>query len=311
MDETPTHRTGPIKVPVGSRPNGHPSSLKSTKRGNCDPGAAYGLRPSKSSMIHRWRAVAAAALACWPASALGQSVTFTPQTRVFVAYSVNIDYVQNLPFEVIRDQPRSPFFTLDSGLFGFEASLERGVRRHLGVKVSVSGYVDPIRGTASYCQAASCAVSLGREDDTSALFVTAGPVFTTRETKHTSWFAHALVGAVRSRSTFRLSGTDIQYIPMPVHQLPDTLILTNSAGFGQPSTLSESDRFSDIALAATLGGGFDKRIGRRVQFRMSVDWDPTFVSRPKFTTNTEGSVLPSERHVQDHLRLSLGVVWQF
>jgi hypothetical protein len=262
-------------------------------------------------MVHRWSVVAAALLACWPAAALGQSATFTPQTRVFVGYSFNIDFVEDLPYAVIRDQPKSPFFSNGSGPYGFEASVERGLRRHLGIKVSVSGYFDPFRGTASYCQASSCAVSLNWEDDASALYFTMGPVITARETKRTTLFAHALVGAVRSSSTFRLSGTSVSYVPMPVHQLPDTLILVSSTGFGQPSSLSESDRFSDIGLAATFGGGFDVRIARRLQIRTSVDWDPTFLSRAKLTTNPESSFLPFERRKQSHGRLSLGVVWRF
>jgi hypothetical protein len=243
-----------------------------------------------------------------PASAQAQNVTFTPHTRLFVSYSVNADYVPNLPFMVIADQPRSPFFSLDAGLFGFEVSLERSIRPHVGLQVSVSGYVDPIRGHASYCQPGSCAVSVPWTDDTSALFVTAGPVFTMRETRRTSWFVHALVGVVRSRSMFTLTGSDIQYAPTPG---PDTLILVNSTGFGQPATLSETDRFADVALAATLGGGFDRQMGRRLQFRMSIDWNPTFVSRPQFATNAEAKILPSDLHMQNHLRLSLGLVWRF
>ena len=261
-------------------------------------------------MSHRWKALATAALALWPGLAFAQATTFVPQTRLFAGYSVSVDYVPNLPYQAIVDQPRSPFFSLDSGLYGFELSFERDIRRHVGVQVSVSGYADPIRGSASYCQASSCAVSLHWNDDTRALFVTVGPVFTFRETKRTSWFAHALVGAVRSHSTFTLSGTDIQYVPMPVHELPDTLILFNSAGFGHPASLTERDTFSDVALAATLGGGFDVRMGRRLQFRTSIDWSPTFVTRPVFTTSF-GPPVPYERHLQNHVRLSLGLVWRF
>jgi hypothetical protein len=262
-------------------------------------------------MAHRWRVVAAAALAWWPAAAFGQDAAFTPQTRLFVGYSFNIDFVEDLPYAVIRDQPKSPFFSNGSGPYGFEFSVERGLRPHLGVKASVSGYFDPFRGTASYCQPSSCAVSLNWEDDASALYFTMGPVVTVRDTKRTTLFAHALVGAVRSSSTFRVSGANITYTPMPVTRLPDTLILFNSTGFGRPATLSEGDRFSDIGLAATVGGGFDVRIGRRLQIRTSVDWDPTFLSRATLTTNSEGSLIPTERRTQSHERLSLGVVWRF
>ena len=51
---------------------------------------------------------------------------------------VNADYVANVPFTIIVDQAVAPFFSLGSGPFGFEASIERGLRGHFGVKASVS-----------------------------------------------------------------------------------------------------------------------------------------------------------------------------
>lgn len=41
-----------------------------------------------------------------------------------------------------------------------------------------------------------------------------------------------------------------------------------------------------------------------------MDWNPTFLSRPKHITNTEFAGIPSERGMQSHVRLSFGVVWQ-
>jgi hypothetical protein len=41
-----------------------------------------------------------------------------------------------------------------------------------------------------------------------------------------------------------------------------------------------------------------------------MDWNPTFLSRPKHATNTKLAGVPSERGMQSHARLSLGVVWQ-
>lgn len=261
-------------------------------------------------MFHRLSILAATAIVCWPVVSSGQSVTPPKHTRVFGAYSVNADYVENVPFAIVVDQPASPFFSLGSGPFGFEASIERGLRGHLGVKASVSGYFDPFRGTASWCQPPSvCAVSLALEDDASAMYFMAGPVITARENKRTALFAHLMVGAVRSSSTFRLAGADVEYVTNPT-ALPDTFILVSSTPFGQPSTLSYTDHFSDVGLAATLGGGFEVRIARHLQFRTSMDWDPTFLSRPKITTNTELAVTPSERRMQSHARISLGLVWQ-
>lgn len=264
-------------------------------------------------MFSRLRVVATAAILCWPAASFGQNSapeSDKPTTRVFGAYSFNADYVANLPFAIIVDQPVSPFLSHGSGPFGFEASIERGLRGHLGVKASVSWYLDQFRGTASYCQPPStCAVRLPFEDDATSLYLTAGPVITAREGKRTAVFAHALVGAVRSSSTFRLAGNGVEYVENPT-SLPDTLILVTSTPFGQPTTLSYTDHLSDIGLAAALGGGFDIRLARRLQLRTSMDWNPTFLSRPKHTTNTEFASAPSERGMQNHTRLSLGVVWQ-
>jgi hypothetical protein len=261
-------------------------------------------------MFHRLSTIAATAVICWPAVLSGQSVTPPQPTRVFGAYSMNADYVENVPVAIVVNQDVSPFFSHGSGPYGFEASIEHGLRGHLGVKASVSGYFDPFRGTASYCQPSTiCAVSLTLEDDASAMYFVAGPVITARENKRTALFAHMMVGAVRSSSTFRLAGTDVQYIADPT-TLPDTFVLVTSTPFGQPSTLSYTDHFSDVGFAATLGGGFEVRTARRLQFRTSIDWDPTFLSRPKIATNTELAVIPSERRLQSHLRISVGLVWQ-
>ena len=261
-------------------------------------------------MFRQLEAVATTVILCWPAVSSGQCSAPAPTTRVFGAYSINADFVTDLPFAIIVDQAVSPFFSHGSGPFGFEASIERGVRGHLGVKASVSRYTDPFRGTASFCQPGSCAVSLVFEDDASAVYFVAGPVFTARERKRTALFAHVLVGAVRSSSTFRLAGDNVEYLANPT-ALPDTLILVTSTPFEESPTLSYTDHFSDVGLAATIGGGFDVRLARRLQFRTSIDWDPTFLARPKATTNTELATVPSERRKQSHGRLSLGVVWQF
>ena len=115
--------------------------------------------------------------------------------------------------------------------------------------------------------------------------------------------------AVRSSSTFRLAGNNVEYVENPT-SLPDTLILVTSTPFGQPSTLSSTDHLSDVGLAAAFGGGFDIRLAHRLQLRTSMDWNPTFLSRPTHTTNTAFARVPSEHGMQSHARLSLGVVWQ-
>ena len=251
------------------------------------------------------------AIPIWPALSSGQSSAPAPTFRVFVAYSLNADYAAK-PFFIIFNQPVSPFLSVGGGAYGFEASIERGLRGHLGLKASVSRYVDPFRGAASYCQppfASICAVRVPFRDDTSALYVTAGPVITAREHKRTSLFAHALVGAVRSSSTFSLSGNNLEYVVNPT-SLPSWLIVVTGQPFGQPNSVSYGDHLSDVGLAAAVGGGIDRKLAHRLQFRASVDWNPTFLSRPNLSTNTAVAVVPSERGMQSHTRLSLGVVWQ-
>ena len=141
------------------------------------------------------------------------------------------------------------------------------------------------------------------------MYFTAGPVLTAREGKRTSVFAHALVGAVRSSSTFNLSGTNVEYVQNPT-SLPSQLIVFTGQPFGQPSSVSYTDHFSDIGLATTLGGGVDVRLAHRLQFRASMDWNPTFLSRPERSAHTDVVVVPSARGMQGHTRISVGVVWQ-
>ena len=253
--------------------------------------------------------VATTAMLFWPALSSGQSSSQEPATRVFGAYSASADWAA-VPVLIVVDQPVSPFLAVGGGPYGFEASIERGLAAHLGLKASVSRYVDPFHGTVAYCQPSSiCAIGVPFKGDTSALYVTAGPVFTAREHKRTSVFAHVLIGAVRSRSTFSFSGANVEYVVKPT-SLPTWLIVATRQPLGQPNSVSYGDHLSDVGLTAALGGGIDRTLAHRLQFRLSADWHPTFLSRPKPTTNTEFATVPIERGMQPHVRLSLGVVWQ-
>jgi len=262
-----------------------------------------------NAMLRSFRLVATTAILLWPALSSGQSSVPEPATRIFGSYSVNADYIA-VPFLIVFNQPVSPFLATGGGAYGFEASIERRLHGHLGLKASVSWYSDPFHGIVSYCQPPFiCATRVPYRDDTSALYVTAGPTITARENKRTSVFAHALVGAVRSTSTFSMSGTDLEYVVNPT-SLPSWLIVFAGEPFGQPNSVSYGDHLSDVGLAASLGGGFDRKLSNRLQFRVSMDWDPTFLARPKTSTNAAVVVVPIERGRQSHIRLSLGLVWQ-
>ena len=76
------------------------------------------------------------------ALAQGQSANL-PRYEFFGGYSVNADYVRNLPVLLALDQKVSPFFSLGSGPYGFEFSVKRYVRNGLGLKTDFSGYYDP------------------------------------------------------------------------------------------------------------------------------------------------------------------------
>ena len=262
-----------------------------------------------NAVLRGFNLVATIFILFWPALSAGQSSAPAPAIRVSGAYSASADWAA-VPFLFVVNQPVSPFLSVGGGPYGFEVSIEREVRGHLGLKASISRYIDPFRGTVAYCQPPfTCAIGVPYRGDTSALYATAGPVVTAREHKRTSLFAHALVGAVRSSSTFSLSGNNLEYVENPT-SLPTWLVVVSSQPFGRPNSVSYGDHLSDVGLTAALGGGIDRTLAHRLRFRVSGDWNPTFLSRPKHTTNAERDMVPSERGMQPHVRFSLGVVWQ-
>jgi hypothetical protein len=128
-------------------------------------------------------------------------------TRIFGAYSVNADYVENVPFAIVVDQPVSPFFSLGSGPYGFEASIERGAARAPRRESQRIRVFRSVSWNGSWCQPPSiCAVSLAFEDDASAMYFNGRSSDHRARNKRTSLFAHVMAGAVHSSSTFRLMG---------------------------------------------------------------------------------------------------------
>jgi hypothetical protein len=240
--------------------------------------------------------------------------------EVFGGYSVNADYVQNVPAIFVVDQKGSPFFSHGSGPTGFEASVRHDVRNGLGIKVDVSGYSDTFSpGPAAYCQPASssatgivCGTGLTFQATGRAFYVTAGPEWKIRRGKRFVPFAHTLAGIVYTRSTFSMSGSDVQY----TNPFSGGVLLFTSAGFPQDRNIHYADAHADAGLALAIGGGFDIRLSKRIGLRAAMDYDPTFLVRPvspDLTPNSEGRVAlrpaSNERQRQDHLRLSIGMVW--
>ena len=239
--------------------------------------------------------------------------------EVFGGYSANADYVQNRFAILVADQKVSPFFSHGSGPTGFEASFKLDVRNGLGIKVDVSGYSDTFTpGPAAYCQTdgsssgIACGTGLTFRATSRAFYVTGGPEWKVRRDKRFSPFAQALVGIVSTQSSFTMSGSDVQY----TNPFTGGVLLFTSAGFPAERSLHYADAHADAGLALAIGGGFDIRLGTRLGLRAAMDYDPTFLVRPVFpdlTPDAEGRVhlqpASNERQRQDHVRLSIGMVW--
>src|SRR6476620_10904132 len=239
--------------------------------------------------------------------------------EVFGGYSGNADDVQNRPAILVVDQKVSPFFSHGSGPTGFEASFKHDVRNGLGIKVDVSFYSDTFPpGPEAYCQpdgtpaGSTCGTGLTFQATGRALYVTAGPEWKIRRGKRFAPFAQALVGVVSTRSTFMMSGSEVQY----TNPFTGGVLLFTSGGFSPDRSIHYADRHADAGLALAIGGGFDIRLSKRLGLRAVMDYDPTFLVRPVFpdlTPDAEGRVhlrpASNERQRQDHARLSIGIVW--
>src|SRR5690349_16665732 len=216
--------------------------------------------------------------------------------EVFGGYSVNADYVQNRFAIPVVDQKVSPFFSHGSGPTGFEASFKHDMRNGLGIKVDVSGYFDTFPpGPAAYCQPASsptgiaCGTGLTFQATGRAFYVTAGPEWKIRRDKGFAPFAHALAGMVYTRSTFMMSGSDVQY----TNPFTGGVLLFTSGGFPPDRSIHYADAHADTGLTLAIGGGFDIRLSKRIALRAAMDYDPTFLIRPvlpDLTPDAQGHV---------------------
>ena len=236
-----------------------------------------------------------------------------PHFELFGGYSVNADFVTDRPVLVIADQKVSPFYSHGSGPTGFEVSFKRYLRGSLGIKADLSSYSDQFpRGNATYCQPTGCGTGLAADATSRAFYLTAGPEWKFRRDKRFSPFAQTLAGIIHARSRFMMVGSDVQY----GNPFTGGLILFNNAGFPKERMITYSDSSADTGLALSIGGGFDIRLSKRLSFRVEMDYAPTFLVRPVIQDpilNAQGRVFPqttpSERNRQDHVRLTMGIVW--
>jgi len=244
-----------------------------------------------------------------------------PGIKITLGYSVNADYVSSRPALLISDQKVSPFFSHGSGPTGFETSFKRYVRNGLGIKADLSSYSDSFPpGKAAYCQPATsatgiaCGTGLTFEAKGRAYYLTAGPEWKFRREKRFALFAQVLGGIVHARSKFAMSGADVQY----ANPFTGGVLLFTSAGFQPDRKITYSDSQASTGLALSMGGGFDTRLSKRLGLRVAMDYAPTFLARPvipDLTADAQGRVslpppMPAERTTQDHVRLTVGLVWR-
>jgi hypothetical protein len=231
----------------------------------------------------------------------------------FGGYSVNADYVKNRQVLLALDQKVSPFFSLGSGPAGFEFSLKRNIRNGLGVKGDFAGYYDPFPpGKGSYCVNSGCVNDLTFTATSKTFYMTSGIEWKIRRDKRFAPLIHALGGIVHSRAGFVMMGSDAG------QPFAGGVLLGSSTGT-KSATVSYSDSYADTGWTISTGGGFDVRLSRNLGYRLSMDWDPTFLVRPVNrdpVVDSQGRLIlttptPSARARQDHARISMGIVWKF
>jgi len=246
------------------------------------------------------------------ALAQGQSANL-PRYEFFGGYSVNADYIPNRSVLLALDQKVSPFFSLGSGPYGFEFSVKRYLRNGLGLKTDFSGYYDPFPPNKGiYCQSSGCFNGLNGKATSKTFYLTSGAEWKIRRDKRFAPFVQALGGIVHSRAKFTLTGSDTG------PPLSGGIILGSSTS-ALTGTISYSDSFADTGWTLTTGAGFDVRLTKKLGYRLSMDYDPTFLVRAIYqdpVLDSQGRLVlatstPSARSRQDHARISMGIVWKF
>jgi len=122
-------------------------------------------------------------------------------------------------------------------------------------------------------------------------------------------FINQVIADVRAAG---MTGSDVRYS----NPFTGGVLLFTTAGFQQDRNVRYSDSTADAGFALDMGGGFDIRLGKGLGFRVAMDYDPTFLTRPAapdLTPDAQGRVslsqLTSNGRRQDHVRLSVGIVW--
>lgn len=229
------------------------------------------------------------------------------QFLLFGGVSENHNYIPYRETLLITDRKASPFLSLGSGR-GFEFSVTRRKSRHLAYTADFSGYQESFTGGATYCEPNGCGIGLRFEDKAQAFYLVAGPELRGSERRRMTLFVRGLAGAIFSRSKFTMAGSNVQY----VDQYSTTgLVLLSTSGFPKTSTVHYADSSNDVGLTLSLGAGLDVRMSETLSGRILIDfYNPTFLTRPDIRDPSVAGPTGST-HIQNHTRLSIGIVWHF
>jgi outer membrane protein with beta-barrel domain len=218
--------------------------------------------------------LAALLVACFHTVAGAQATSTEPYPKVegFVGYSANGYSTRESSDNAAVQNISSLFSDRAGGPKGFQTSLTRNLYKYLGIKGDFSMYFNQSQGQAgTLCVESNCVTGQDFHVDSRALYLLGGPEFKVRNQTRLTPFAHTLFGMARSRSAFHTTS---------------------------PS-LSFADSHTRTGLAMAFGGGFDIRTSNRISIRSLIDYLPTRL----------GDADPRESGRQNHVRLSLGIVF--
>jgi opacity protein-like surface antigen len=224
----------------------------------------------------RYLSIAAAVVCLCAASVCAQSTSSLPYPKleIFGGYSAN-GYFKQDESDAVKNGFFSPIFSSDAGgAKGFEASIARNFNKYLGIKGDFSAYFDsgPGHGTFIVCSSGSCTPS--SQDfhvEKRAFYFMAGPEIKWRNKTRFTPFAHALFGVARSTAEFS----------------------TASAVF------THSDSHTRTGFTEAFGGGVDIRLSKHFSIRTMADYTAAFL----------GAAAPEYSNRQNHVRLSIGIVF--
>lgn len=212
-------------------------------------------------------------VACTSTSAQSQTEGGYSHFDLFAGYSANGYFAQEETVHATNQNVSSFFNDRAGGPAGFEISFARNFTRYFGLKGDFSTYFETLHGTAgTICQGPVCATGQSFEVPLRSIYILAGPEFKLRNSTRFTPFAHTLLGAVHSASTFKTSGT-----------------------------INFSDSSAQTAFAAAIGGGLDLRMTRAVALRTTLDYVPTLLDE----------ATPGDSGIQHHIRISVGALFHF